>query len=181
MAIEDTRGDYILSLRYELLVGNAYTALGTLALAAGLWGGSRFTIGHPQRDTLYPHSVQEGARPRVAGLENRVADRDPKSEYTPFIFVKIDNHFFAVIVAQTGAINAGSSISEPGFGDVYDRKGRLVRRYVAVEDTNSSWEFIEFMRLPRSGPRSLPHEEYFTKPIARSQAQIVAEQEIGGR
>lgn len=39
MAIEETRNDYVISLRYKFLVGAAYTALGTLAIAAGVWGG----------------------------------------------------------------------------------------------------------------------------------------------
>jgi hypothetical protein len=153
MAIEDDRNDSILSLRYKLLVGAAYTALGTLAIAAGVWGGSRFTMAHPQKDTLSPDSVGEEAQPRVAGLENGVADSRPKSEYTPFVSLKIDNDFFAVVVDQTGTIRAGSAISGTGLGDVYDQKGRLVRRYAAVEDANSSWELMEFMRLPSAKSR----------------------------
>ena len=162
MAIEHTCDDY--SLRYKLLVGAAYTALGTLAIAAGVWGGSKFTMSHPQRDTLSPHVVGEDAQPRVAGLENSVADGRPKSEYPPFVSLKIDNEFFAVLVDQTGTIHAGSTISGTGFGDVYDQKGRLVRRYAAVEDTNSSWELMEFMRVPSSGPGISRKKNIFTKP-----------------
>jgi len=152
MAIEDVRNDSILSLRYKLLVGAAYAALGTLAIAAGVWGGSRFTMAHPQKDTLYP-SVRKEAQPRVIGLENTVADSRPKSEYAPFAPLKIDNDFFSVVVDQTGTIHAGNAISGTGFGDVYDQKGRLVRRYAAVEDANSSWELMEFMRLPPAKSR----------------------------
>jgi len=101
-------------------------------------------MSHPQGDTLYP-SVGEEAQPRVAGLENSIADGRPKSEYVPFVSLKVDNDFFAMVVEQTGTIRAGSAISGTGFGEVYDQKGRLVRRYAAIEDTNSSWKLMEFM------------------------------------
>jgi len=152
MAIEETRNDYVISLRYKFLVGAAYTALGTLAIAAGVWGGSRFTS-HPQRDTPCLHSVGGEAQPRVARLENSVADGHSIAEYAPFGSVKINNDFFAVLLDQNGVVHAGSAISGTGFGDVYDRKGRLVRRYTAIEDTNSSWQLVEFMRLPSNNPK----------------------------
>jgi hypothetical protein len=147
MAIEDTRDDYILSLRYKLLVGAAYIALGTLAMAAGVWAGSSFTISRPQR------GVGEETRPKLARVENSVAGNRPIAEYGPFGFREIDDDFLAMVVEQTGTLDASSAISGSGFGNVYDRKGRLIRRYAAIEDTESSWELIEFMRLPSSGPR----------------------------
>jgi len=58
-----------------------------------------------------------------------------------------------MVVEQTGTLDAGNAISGSGFGDVYDRKGRLIRRYAAIEYTESSWDLIEFMRLPSSGSR----------------------------
>jgi hypothetical protein len=42
------------------------------------------SVGYPQRDALHPHIVREEARPRVARLENSVADRLLKFEYAPF-------------------------------------------------------------------------------------------------
>ena len=69
MAIGDVRNCSILSLRYKLLVGAAYAILGTLAIAAGTWGGSRFTMAHPQRVALPPICVGEEVQPRVAGVE----------------------------------------------------------------------------------------------------------------
>jgi hypothetical protein len=150
MAIEDTRDDYILSLRYKLLVGAAYTALGTLAIAAGVWAGSSFAMSRPQRGAT---DVGEEARPRLARVENSVAGNRPVAEYGLFGFREIGDDFFAIVVEQTGTIDASNAISGSGFGDVYDRKGRLIRRYAAIEDTESSWELIEFMRLPCSGPR----------------------------
>jgi hypothetical protein len=149
MAIVHSRDDDVLSLRHKLLVGAAYTALGTLAIAVGVWGGLRFTS-RLQPETLFPHSVGEEAQSLDSGIEDGVAHDRPKSEYAPFVSVKIDNDFFAVMVDQTGTIRAGGAISGTGFGEVYDQKSRLVRRYAAVEDTNSTWELMEFMRLPSS-------------------------------
>ena len=148
MAIEHTRDDTVLSLRHKVLVGAVYSALGTLAIAAGVWGGLRSTS-HPPTDTLFPHSLGEKVQYPDSGVENEVAYDRPKFEYAPLASMKIDNDFFAVMVDQTGTIQA--AISGTGFGEVYDQKGRLVRRYAAVEDTNSSWELMEFIRLP-SGP-----------------------------
>ncbi len=176
MAIEHTRDDNAVSLRCKLLVGAVYTALGTLAIAAGVWGGSRFTTADQQRVIVYAHNVGGEAQPCDDGLEN-VADGRPKTEYAPFVSVKIDTDFFALMVDHTGTIHEGSAISGTGFGDVYDQRGRLVRRYAAVEDTNSSWELMEFMPLPRRGPRTSRKKKFIT----RSRAQIVAEQELGGR
>jgi len=147
MAIVHTRDDNVLSLRHKVLVGAAYSALGTLAIAAGVWGGLRFTS-RPPTDTLFPHRVGEGVQSPDSGVENRVAYDRPKFAYAPFVSVKIDDDFFAVMVDQTGTVQA--AISGTGFGEVYDQKGRLVRRYAAIEDTNSSWELMEFIRLPSS-------------------------------
>jgi len=90
MAIEDTRDDYILSLRYKLLVGAAYIALGTLAMAAGVWAGSSFTISRPQRVAT---DVGEETRPKLARVENSVAGNRPIAEYGPFGFREIDDDF----------------------------------------------------------------------------------------
>jgi hypothetical protein len=164
MAIEDVRNASILSLRYKLLAGAAYATLGTLAIAAGIWGGSRFTMAHPQRDTLSPIGVGEEVQPRVAGVEKDAADRQLIADYAPFGSMKIDTDFFAVVVEQTGTIHPGSPISGTGFGDVYDQKGRLVRRYAAVEDANSSWELMQFIRLPRSGLKVSPNQNSSLSP-----------------
>jgi hypothetical protein len=94
MAIEDTRDDYILSLRYKLLVGAAYIALGTLAIAAGVWAGSSFTMSRPQRGAT---DVGEEARRRLARVENSVAGNRPITEYGPFGFREIDDDFFAMV------------------------------------------------------------------------------------
>jgi hypothetical protein len=52
--------------------------------------------------------------------------------------MQIDDNFFAVVVEQTGIIRSGSAISGGGRAEVFG-KGRLVRRFQAVEDANSSW------------------------------------------
>jgi hypothetical protein len=149
MAIAHGRDDNVLSLRYKLLLGAAYTAFGTLVIAVGVWGGLRFTS-RLQTDTLFPHSVGEEAQSLDSGVEDGVAYDRPKSEYAPLVSVKTDNDVFTVMVDRTGTIRAGVAISGTGFREVYDQKGRLVRRYAAVEDTDSTWELMEFMRLPSS-------------------------------
>jgi hypothetical protein len=164
MATEDVRNGSVLSLRYKLLAGAAHAVLATLAIALGVWGGSRFTMAHPQSETLSPISVEEEARPRVARVENDALDSRPIAADVPFGSMKIDTDFFAMVVEQTGTIHPGSPISGTGFGDVYDQKGRLIRRYAAVEDTNSSWELMEFMRLPRSGLGVSPAQNVSRSP-----------------
>jgi hypothetical protein len=164
MAIEDVRNGSVLSLLYKLLAGAAHAMLATLAIALGIWVGSRFTMAHPQRETLSTISVGEEVRPRVVGVQKDAPDRQPIADYAPFGSMKIDTDFFAMVVEQTGTIHPGSPISGTGFGDVYDQKGRLIRRYAAVEDTNSSWELMEFMRLPRSGLGVSPAQNISLSP-----------------
>jgi hypothetical protein len=145
MALEDTRDGCNLSAKF--MVSALYTALGTLAVAAGIWAGSGVSASHPFRDTSQAWRVGNEMRPRVASVKNVSYGRQP-TEYAPLGFRQIDENFFALVVEQTGIIRPGSAISGGGFAEVFDRKGRLVLRYEAVEDANSSWELNEFMRLP---------------------------------
>lgn len=108
-------------------------------------------MSHPFRDTSLAWRVGAETRPRVASVKN-ASDRLLLTEYVPLGSMQIEDNFFAVVVEQTGIIGPGSAISGAGYADVFDRKGRLVRRYEAVEDANSSWELNEFMRLPDSQP-----------------------------
>lgn len=149
MALEDTRHGCSLSAKF--MVSALYTALGTLVVAAGIWAGSRVSVSHQFRDTSSAWRAGNEMRPRVASVKN-VSYGRLLTAYLPLGSRQIDEDFFAIVVEQTEIIRPGSAISGGGFAEVFDRKGRLVRRYEAAEDANSSWELNEFIRLPDNQP-----------------------------
>jgi len=49
-----------------------------------------------------------------------------------------------------------------GFADVFDRDGRLVRRYVVIEHSDGSWQLMQYLKL--SAAAESRHEKHSTEP-----------------
>ena len=84
MAIEHTGDDNAVSLRCKLLVGAVYTALGTLAIAAGVWGGSRFTTADQRKVIVYAHNV--GGEAQLAMMASKMWLMAGQKPNTRFLF-----------------------------------------------------------------------------------------------
>jgi hypothetical protein len=132
----------------NLLVGVIYTAMAALAVGVGVWAGSGASLPRPDNDTSLVRRSGEDAQPRVASVSDIFAGARSPADHPSIGFIGIDGKSFAVLVDQTGALRVTGATPGGGFADVFDHGGHLLRRYTAIEYANSSWELVEYTRLP---------------------------------
>jgi hypothetical protein len=77
------------------------------------------------------------------------------ADYIPIGLVEIDGSCFAILSQQAGPLPGEDTVSGGGSADVFDRQGHLVRRYIATEHTNNSWELTELIALPSASATGL--------------------------
>jgi hypothetical protein len=141
----------------NLLVGVIYTAMAASAVGVGVWAGSRASLPRPDNDRSLVRRSGEDARPRVASVSDILAGARLPADHAPIGFIEIDGKSFTVLVDQTGAVRVTGATSGGGFADVFDHEGHLLRRYAAIEYANSSWELMEYTRLPADSESRINH------------------------
>jgi hypothetical protein len=118
------------------------------AIALGVWAGLKAS---PQP----AHNITSVVR-RVGVLSSQsvkdVAGARLPAHYLQIGKVEIDGSSFAILSEQAGPPPTKDAVSGGGFADVFDQHGLLVKHYTATENTNNSWEVMEFVRLPPENP-----------------------------
>ena len=129
-----------------------YALLTWTAIALGIWAGLKVSA-RPA------HSITSVAR-RTGPLSCRsvreiVAGAPVPADYIPIGLLEIDGSCFAILANQAGPLPRKDTVSGGGSADVFDRQGHLVRRYIATEHTNNSWELTELIALPSASKTGL--------------------------
>ncbi len=122
-----------------------YAMLAWTAIALGIWAG--LTVSAPPA-----HSITSVVRPAgtlsCSGVREIAAGAPLPADYILIGIVEIDGSCFAILSKQAGPLPTKDTVSGGGSADVFDHQGHLLRRYIATEHTNNSWELTELIRLP---------------------------------
>jgi len=74
----------------------------------------------------------------------------PDDGYKPVGKATIDGKPFLVFASQDGAKHDEQAAEGHGFVDVFDSRGRLIRRLAALEHADSHWETFEYIPVASS-------------------------------
>ncbi len=131
-----------------ILIGVIYAAISAFVAGAGIWTASGTSFPGPHSDTPLMRKAEEDPGPRLAGVNDILAAARLPADSIPMGVIEIEGKPFAVLLERAGASASASAISGGGSAEVFDHEGRVVRRFTAIEHANSSWELIEYTRLP---------------------------------
>jgi hypothetical protein len=153
------RSSYNLSAK--VLVSVVGISIAALAFGAGV---STRTRRQPMR---LPHAV--GASLSLPATGRSLPDANIPPGYAPIGIIKYKGDLFAKVELQN-APEAESPGPGGGAAEIFDRDGRLVKRFIAVERPNSTWEVIEDIRLSAIAPSAeRPEIAPAVQPIAAFQ------------
>lgn len=140
------RGSRQPRLRARILTGMVYVGAAAFAVGAGVWAGSRASLPRPHNDTSGEQRLRAVAQRGIVSADGILARVRLASGYAPPGSIEVNRASFPVNKREP----YGPTLSSlrGGFADVFDPNGRLVRRYVAIEHSDGSWQLMRYLRRP---------------------------------
>ena len=136
-----------------LTLGAAYFVAAVTAISLGICAGSIASSRvHEGRQHLM--TVEASNKARASDPNDPDADLSFPLNFVPTGLIKIDGNCFAVLAEQIAGVQKNGA-GRGGSAEIFDRSGRLRRRYIAAEQTDSSWQLTEYVRLPAHFARRL--------------------------
>ncbi|MBV8452530.1 MAG: hypothetical protein JOZ29_09695 [Deltaproteobacteria bacterium] len=139
-----------------------YIVVAAFAAGAGAWAGSQASLPHPHDNASRGQRVDVVARLGILCEDHILARVRPLAGYAPIGSIELNGDSLAALGEQTSAMRANGAISGGGFADIFDRDGRLVQRYVAIQHSDGSWQLAQYLRRPAASESS--HEKHSSGP-----------------
>jgi hypothetical protein len=124
----------------------AIASLSTLLLVSGTVSPCPFSS-HATSKPVHDFNLGRSA-PKP---EAEMPVTSPEDGYKPIGKATIDGKPFLVFASQDGSKHDEQAAEGHGLVDVFDSRGRLIRRFAALERADSHWETFEYIPVANSG------------------------------
>jgi len=130
----------------RIFTGMVYVGAAAFAIGAGVWAGSRASLPRPHNEISGQQRLRAVAQRGIFSADGILARMRLAPGYAPLGSIEVNGDSFPVKKREP----YGPTVSSlrGGFADVFDQDGRLVRRYVAIEHSDGSWQLMRYLRRP---------------------------------